>query len=658
MMIELESGQKLELPDGSTPAQIDEVINHFQSQVAPQEINAMATNVDKFDTVSDQALQGATFGLGNRLSAALAAGVQSGIDGKPFSENYIRAREVGTERLQEEFRQNPKTAIVANLAGGLATGGIGAGTKAGGAVANSLRTGEILGKDLGIAGRAIKGGLAGAASGAAYGGGTAAYGKTGEGAGSGAISGALVGGALPVAGAVLSDVANTAKDAIKGAFAKSPEAVQDSATALLKKGGDLYNQMRQAGAVLNPSSSNGLLSTVDAAIKQQKFIPALNPKTTAIIDDLTETIRNNNGQIGLDELDQYRRMLGRIGNTEDGVSAGAARKAIDNIVDNLQGHNLASGDQRAISLLQQGRQQYKQASKFDDIADIIAKADGDANKIKAGLTRFWKNDDNIRGWSKAEIATLKEAARTSGTEKLLKMGGKFGIDLGSSLNVGNSIGPVVGYGIGGGAAPVVGTVARLAQKGAARGKAQNLLNVLEGTVQPAKAMTPFTGLLSAPGGAAAGQISGSETRAPLRVNIPNMNALPPVNLPTLAPQSSAQPDLFQRVIKQESNGKQSAVSPKGAIGVAQIMPNTAYDAAKAAGLPYDFNRLKNDPEYNAALGKAYLDKMLAKYNGNEAHALVAYNWGPGNADKWIKRGADFNLLPKETQNYLKRILSI
>jgi hypothetical protein len=641
------NGDIVSFPDDMPREQIRGLIAQKFPDIKPPK-------VDMFDTVSDQALQGATFGLGNRAQAGLAALVNKGINGGTLSENYKKAREVGTARLQEEFKQNPKTAVTANLVGGVATGGLGAGTKAGGAVANSLRTGEILGKDLGIAGRAIKGGLAGAASGAAYGGGTAAYGKTGEGARSGAVSGAVVGGALPVAGASLSDVADTAVKAVKGAFAKSPEAVQDSASALLKKGGDLYNQMRQVGAVLNPSTSNGLLSTVDSAIKQHKFIPALNPKTTAVIDDLTETIKNNNGHIGLDELDQYRRILGRIGATEDGVSANAARKAIDNIVDNLQGHNLASGDKRAISLLQQGRQQYKQASKFDDIADIIAKADGDANKIKSGLTRFWKNDDNIRGWTKGEIATLKEAARTSGTEKLLKLGGKFGIDLGSSLNVGNSIGPVVGYGIGGGAAPVVGTVARLAQKGAARGKAQNLLNVLEGTSQPAKAMAPITGLLSAPSGGVAGQISGSETRTPMRMLPPRMT--PERVQAPLAPQSNAAPDLFQRVIQTESAGKQSAVSPKGAIGVAQIMPNTAYDAAKAAGLPYDFNRLKTDPEYNAALGKAYLNKMLERYNGNEAHALVAYNWGPGNADKWIKRGANFNLLPKETQNYLKKIL--
>ena len=122
-----------------------------------------------------------------------------------------------------------------------------------------------------------------------------------------------------------------------------------------------------------------------------------------------------------------------------------------------------------------------------------------------------------------------------------------------------------------------------------------------------------------------------------------------------APQADISP-LFNRVIQAESAGKQSALSPKGAIGVAQIMPGTAKEAAQAAGLPYDPFKLRTDAQYNAALGKAYLDKQLAKYNGNEALALAAYNWGPGNVDMWVKSGADPRKLPKETRDYLAKIL--
>jgi hypothetical protein len=506
MRIELETGQKLELPDGSTPDQIDEVVSHFQSSMPQQDApQPKRPDVDLFDTVGDKFLQGATFGIGNRAQAGLAALALSAINDKPIAENYKDARELGTARLAAEQEQNPKTSIGANIVGAVGTGGLAAGTKLGAATGNLLRGGNL-------AARVGKGAVAGAASGAAYGAGTAEYDKSLERAGEGAVSGALVGGAIPVAGAVASDLLKTGKNAVIGAFAKSPEAVQDAAKSLLKIGGNTYEQMRQVGATFKPSAVQGfLLKDVDTAIAKNNFIPALNPKTTAIIDDLKQKAAS--GGLGLDQLDQYRRMLGRIGGSEDGVSAGAARKAIDDFVNSANSTHLVSGDIKAVSLLNKGRAQYAQASKYDDIADILAKADGDPNKIKAGLTRFWKNTDNTRGWTQSEIATLKDAASGSGVEKLLKMGGKFGVDLGSSLNVGNTVAPLVGYGVGGGVAPIAGTAARVGQKLAARGKAQNLLNVLEGGGNPmgqgGNAISP---LLSAPGGATAGAISINRSR--------------------------------------------------------------------------------------------------------------------------------------------------
>jgi soluble lytic murein transglycosylase-like protein len=124
------------------------------------------------------------------------------------------------------------------------------------------------------------------------------------------------------------------------------------------------------------------------------------------------------------------------------------------------------------------------------------------------------------------------------------------------------------------------------------------------------------------------------------------------------PQSS----LFQRVIQQESGGKQfdskgrPLRSNKGAVGIAQIMPKTAPEAAQIAGLPWDEKRYLTDPEYNAALGEAYLNKKLEEFGGNEALALMAYNWGAGNVRAWLKRGADPRKVPAETRNYLTKIL--
>ncbi|WP_404653671.1 transglycosylase SLT domain-containing protein [Raoultella terrigena] len=134
-------------------------------------------------------------------------------------------------------------------------------------------------------------------------------------------------------------------------------------------------------------------------------------------------------------------------------------------------------------------------------------------------------------------------------------------------------------------------------------------------------------------------------------------------------------DLFNAVVWQESGGRQLAsdgsplTSPKGAVGISQVMPGTAPEAAQLAGLPWDEQRYKNDASYNHALGKAYLKQQLKKYGGNSVLALAAYNAGPGKVDEWIKQIGDprkgevsnegfANSIPYgETQNYVARIMS-
>ncbi len=101
-------------------------------------------------------------------------------------------------------------------------------------------------------------------------------------------------------------------------------------------------------------------------------------------------------------------------------------------------------------------------------------------------------------------------------------------------------------------------------------------------------------------------------------------------------------------------------SPKGAIGLAQVMPDTAPEAAKLAGLDWDEERYRKDPAYNYAIGKAYFDRQLKDF-GSVAQAYAAYNAGPGAtriAIKAAKSGIDgktwLDYLPQETQDYVAR----
>jgi len=118
-------------------------------------------------------------------------------------------------------------------------------------------------------------------------------------------------------------------------------------------------------------------------------------------------------------------------------------------------------------------------------------------------------------------------------------------------------------------------------------------------------------------------------------------------------------DVWKALIQQESGGRQSAVSPKGAIGVAQVMPDTAPEAARLAGLPFDEQRYRNDAAYNEALGRAYFEKQLADFGGDYAKALAAYNGGPGRLRKALADagpGGDWlSRMPAETRNYVAAI---
>lgn len=100
--------------------------------------------------------------------------------------------------------------------------------------------------------------------------------------------------------------------------------------------------------------------------------------------------------------------------------------------------------------------------------------------------------------------------------------------------------------------------------------------------------------------------------------------------------------LINAVIAAESGGNQAAVSPKGAIGVMQLMPGTAQEVAKELGVPYDEEKLKGDKSYNQAMGTKYLRNMLARYGGNQTLAVAAYNAGPGAVDSWIAKFGDPN----------------
>ncbi|HIA9774068.1 TPA: transglycosylase SLT domain-containing protein [Klebsiella pneumoniae] len=138
---------------------------------------------------------------------------------------------------------------------------------------------------------------------------------------------------------------------------------------------------------------------------------------------------------------------------------------------------------------------------------------------------------------------------------------------------------------------------------------------------------------------------------------------------TIDPDQLATAAFYQesRLSQFDASG-QPLTSKKGAVGIAQVMKDTGPEAARAAGLPWDEERWRNDPAYNLALGKAYLNKQLKAFGGNNVLALAAYNAGPGKVNEWISKYGDprtgaitnedfIRSIPfQETQSYVTKIM--
>lgn len=107
-----------------------------------------------------------------------------------------------------------------------------------------------------------------------------------------------------------------------------------------------------------------------------------------------------------------------------------------------------------------------------------------------------------------------------------------------------------------------------------------------------------------------------------------------------------------------------------AVGKYQIMPATGPEAAKLAGLKWDPVAFEKDEDYNARLGRAYLDEQIKRFGGDMTLVSAAYNMGPEAAAKWAagepyrtqsgkqwnpKGPRDLSAMPTETRNYISKV---
>jgi len=120
-----------------------------------------------------------------------------------------------------------------------------------------------------------------------------------------------------------------------------------------------------------------------------------------------------------------------------------------------------------------------------------------------------------------------------------------------------------------------------------------------------------------------------------------------------ARQHGVQEFFGQALLGRESEGRADAVSPAGAQGPAQIMPDTAANPGFGmVPLPRDAIR---DPARAIPWALEYYSRLRAHFGGSDELALMAYNWGHRNVTRWIEGGRT-GPVPAETRAYVAALL--
>lgn len=128
-----------------------------------------------------------------------------------------------------------------------------------------------------------------------------------------------------------------------------------------------------------------------------------------------------------------------------------------------------------------------------------------------------------------------------------------------------------------------------------------------------------------------------------------------------AEQNQLDYNLLAALIYVESRFDNESISAKGAVGLMQLMPETAnWVAEKLNQESFNISDLK-DPEQNIKFGSWYFSYLFQKFDFNLVKTLAAYNAGEKNVSKWVFSGWDGKLtneLPfAETDDFVRRVLA-
>lgn len=554
-----------------------------------------------------------SMGFGDEISAGLGAIAPALLTDKSLADAYSENLARNRARNKEIKERNPVGYTTGQVGGFLAGGGASALTKGGKALANSLRSGNILGYELGLAGRAAKAGALGAATSgvAGFGAGEGLENRV-ESSGDSALAGGVLGAAIPVAGAAVSKVAKGVADEVKSlrpATAKTTKELRDAA-------GPLYKQFTQSGGVYSDKLTNEIADLADS-FKLNGIAGATKKSDEALNEALDFYAGLRGKKLSPEDLQKLDQSLA----DDIGRFNRAGEYNFGRILNNLKyemrdrAFNPATAvnyvdtaSPSAVDALKEANKLYSQSYKTADIEKILAKAKGTENpqtSIRTNLKNLLANEKKMANYSKEEKAVLEDALKRGYTGGLLKLfggrltdslaGGAAGFTAGGP--VGAIVGTVAGKAVGGVAADVAGGIQANRLRGALSDIQTGNTTVSKGGLPAISAPNPLA--VTVPISAiAAGQSPKPSLQSP-----ETPAGLPPGFIIDQAPQQAPAPmsdasPLAQKIKTAESGGNPNAKNPNSsASGLYQFTDSTWRSAVDKWGRRHGIRYSdKNNPQ--------------------------------------------------------------
>lgn len=318
--------------------------------------------------------------------------------------------------------------------------------------------------------------------------------NTAEGAAMGAAGGAAlpyaaasVGGMVRGAGQAASDVAAAGRSGM----GRTPEELNSTISAMKDEGGRLANQMREQNVAITPQGGQMIVANVKQALSKAGLDASLHPETVTALRELEQRAAGTfegdvTGNPGLDvvSLDNIRRKLGKAMG-EDSGTAGIFRNAME---DTLGQPGIVDGSPAALDIRDQFLNQWKKASRFEDVSELSNKANNDPNRIRTVVNKFTDDIGNRDKFTNDEWEALQRAGVRTLGDKITGLAGSVGIDMGSISRNPRALAPWLmstaqagggGYLLGGPAPVAVGTVANMLKNRSVNGRLEKALKLIE-----------------------------------------------------------------------------------------------------------------------------------------------------------------------------------